>query len=499
MKPTLIAVLCLPLLVIHINPSLAAKRGKFPQIMNVFKKPSKTKPNLDTKSKTQQPTQFNQGGYPQQPSRPGGYPNTGGYPQQPGRPGGYPYQGGYPQQPSRPGGYPYQGGYPQQPGRPGGYPYQGGYPQQPGRPGGYPYQGGYPQQPSRPGGYPYQGGYPQQPGRPGGYPYQSGYPNQGFYPGYPGHQAGAYPAPGYPYRGSYGGYPGGYINNNPNNKILSPHYAGSFGYGGYGAGGGSPFSNYAKAQGFVPSDKSKGFGRRAAMAAAGGALTGMALGYGLGRFPRPHFDFHSPREEYYYNYYMYRKYGIRSTDTNDFSRDYEYIRDDVTFDSFMKSCMNRADLLPVKNRKPNLKPAATTSKPPTAATVNSTTASITAALGTASSATSNSTATKNSSTDSPSTPHPLNKSEVNPAPAASQLLQTDDDDTVSIVEIGYPALITQVKLKRCIELYIVNDERNLKKKTKLKSSSGAQRLETDVRELFSIITSIIVILQTQLH
>lgn len=442
MKPTLIAILCLPLLVIHIKPSLASKRGKFPQIMNAFKKPSKTKPNQDTKSKTQQSTQFNQGGYPQQPGRPGGYPNTGGYPQQPSRPGGYPYQGGNPNQ----------------------------------------------------------GGYPQQPGRPGGYPYQSGYPNQGFYPGYPGHQAGAYPGPGYPYwgsYGSYGGYPGGYINHNPNNKILSPHYASSFGYGGYGAGGGSPFSNYAKAQGFVPSDKSKGFGRRAALAAAGGALTGMALGYGLGRFPRPHFHFHSPQEEYYYNYYMYRKYGIRSTDTNDFSRDYEYIQVDVTFDSFIKSCMNRADLVPVKNRKPNLKPAVTTSKPPTAATVNSTIASITAALGTASSATSNSTATKNSSTDSPSTPHPPNKYEDNPAPAASQLLQTDDDDTVSIVEIGYPALITQVKLKRCIELYIVNAERNLKKKTKLESSSGAQRLQTDLRGLFSVITSIIVILQTQ--
>uniref|UniRef100_A0A3Q4HSY6 Prion protein, related sequence 3 n=1 Tax=Neolamprologus brichardi TaxID=32507 RepID=A0A3Q4HSY6_NEOBR len=375
MKPTLIAILCLPLLVIHIKPSLASKSGKFPQIMNAFKKPSKTKPNLDTKSKTQQSTQFNQGGYPQQPS------------------------------------------------------------------------------------------YPQQ-------------------PGYPGHQAGAYPAPVYPYRGSYdsyGGYPGGYINHNPNNKILSPHYASSFGYGGYGAGGGSPFSNYAKTQGFVPSDKSKGFGRRAALAAAGGALTGMALGYGLGRFPRPHFHFHSPQEEYYYNYYMYRKYGIISTDTNDFSRDYEYIQVDVTFDSFIKSCMNRADLLPVKNQKPNLKPAVTTSKPPTAATVNSTIASITAALGTA------------------STPHPPNKYVDNPAPAASQLLQTDDDDTVSIVEIGYPALITQVKLKRCIELYIVNAERNLKKKTKLESSSGAQRLQTDLRGLFSVITSIIVILQTQLH
>ena len=61
--------------------------------------------------------------------------------------------------------------------------------------------------------------------------------------------------------------------------------------------------------GYNPSVRSQGFGRQAMMAAGAGAVAGMALGYGLGSFPRPHFNFHSPQEEYYYNNYMYRRYG----------------------------------------------------------------------------------------------------------------------------------------------------------------------------------------------
>ncbi|CAB1446296.1 unnamed protein product [Pleuronectes platessa] len=210
-------------------------------------------------------------------------------------------------------------------------------------------QGSYPQQPDRPGGNPYQGGYPHQPGNPAG-----SYPAAG------------YPAQGYPYGGGYGGYaghggyPGGHMNYNPNNKIPSPHYGGSFGYGAHGFGGGSPFSHSVQGMGVYPQDRSRGFGRSAAMAAAGGAMAGMALGYGLGRFPRPHFPFHNPQEEYYYNHYMYRRYGVRSTDTNDYGRDYRYSQPPQTYNSFMDSCMKRRDLLPVENRKPKLNPAAVT-------------------------------------------------------------------------------------------------------------------------------------------
>ncbi|XP_069563877.1 uncharacterized protein [Brachyistius frenatus] len=520
MKLTVVAVLCVTFLLAHINLSLAGRKGKLGGITNLFKKPSKTKTNLDSKTKdsilkkSKQPTQHNPGGYPQQPGNPAGYPNPGGYPQQPGNPAGYPNPGGYPQQPGRPGGYPNPGGYPQQPGYPAGYPNPGGYPQQPGRPGGYPNPGGYPQQPGYPaGGYP-AGGYPAQ-----GYPYGGGY-------------------------GSYGGYPGGYINYNPNNRILSPHYGGSFGYGGHGGQGGSPFSHSVQAMGIAPSDKSRGFGRSAVMAAAGGAMAGMALGYGLGRFPRPQFNFHSPEEEYYYNNYMYRKYGAQSTDTNDYSTDSRQSPPPESFDGYMDSCMKRKDLLPAETRKP--KPASTKTKTTTAASVNSTTTAA-PVTGMGTNGTSNSTAAKNSSTTSPSAaenssttlpsaeeksltssasaaensstaspstpPHPLKKLEVKPASPASQVLSNaatddddddEDDDTVSIVEIGYPALIRQMKVKRCLELYMAYAEKHLKKETKTTVHSGVQVLEMGLRGLLTVVTSLVVMLlisnmQTLLH
>ncbi|XP_041854676.1 prion protein b [Melanotaenia boesemani] len=319
-------------------------------------------------------------------------------------------------------------------------------------------QGGYPRQPA--------GGYPQNPGRPGGYLNQGGY-------------GGSY--------GSYGNYPGSYINYNPNNRILSPHYGGSFGYGGHGGGGGSPFSHSVQAMGYVPSDKSRGFGRTAVMAAAGGAMAGMALGYGLGRFPHPNFHFHSPQEEYFYNYYMYRKYGVKSTDSKDYSRDYKYSQSPETFDSYMASCMKRADLLPDSNRKSENRPAVTTSKTSTTTTVKAMTTS--AQVTGSGSNTNNNTVAVNLSSTTPSTSHPMNKSEVNPAPpTASPILQKDDDDdTVSIVEIGYPELIRQIKVKRCTELYIVYSEKYLKKKTS--TSSGVHGLEMSMRGLLTVLIS----------
>ncbi|XP_040899218.1 prion protein b isoform X2 [Toxotes jaculatrix] len=462
MKPTVIAVLCLSLL-LNINFSLAKKR------IGLFKKTPKIKTNLDTKSKSTQ--QFNQGGYPQQPGSAGGYSNPGGYPQQPGSAGGYSNQGGYPQQPGRAGGYFNQGGYPQQPGSAGGYFNQGGYPQHPGRAGGYSNQGGYPQQPSYPaGGYP-AGGYPAQ-----GYQYGGGY--------------GSY--------GGYGGYPGGYVNYNPNNKILSPHYGGSFGYGGYGARGGSPFSQSVQEMGVYPQDKSRGFGRSAVMAAAGGAVAGMALGYGLGRFPRPHFHFHSPQEEYYYNHYMYRKYGVKSSDENDYGRDYVYSQPLKNYDNYMDECMKRTDLLPAENRNPQNKPAATTTATTTTTTSTATTSTPAPEMGIGTNTTkTNSTSPENSSTSAPSTPHSVNESKANPEPPASQAVRTDatdDDDTVSIVEIGYPALIRQLKVKRCMELYMVYSERYLKKKTEPRTSNGVERLDMGLQGLLAAVISTILML-----
>lgn len=355
----------------------------------------------------------NAGGYPRQ--NPPSYPGAGSNPNQyPGRvnPGGYPNQnpgGGHPPA----GGYPAAGGYPNQHPPAGGYPAAGGYPNQyPGRggtnQGGYnqnPAAGGYPNQsPGRnypnqypAGGYPAAGNYPNQsPGR-GGYPYQ--YPGAGGYPvrggntgqgwGVPGANPGSYP----------GGAMGGYPNWNPNNQILSPRYGGGgYGYGGYGMGG-SPFSRSVQSMGYQP--KSSGFAKKAMMAAGVGALAGMAVGYGLGRFPRPHFGFRNPEEEHYYNDYMYKRYGSRSTDEKDYGRDYVYKPPPraESYKDFMERCKNTTDL----------KGKDSSSKTPTSGGGE------------------------------------------------------EDNDTVSIEEIGYPALIEQMKTRHCVEQYMVYSEPFLQK------------------------------------
>ncbi|XP_008279775.1 pH-response regulator protein palI/RIM9-like [Stegastes partitus] len=339
-----------------------------------------------------------------------------------------------------------QGNYPRQPGA-------GGHPNQnPGSPygGGYGGQGGY-------GGYGGQGGY----GRQGGYGGYGGYGGQGGY-------------------GGYGSYGGGYINKNPNNKILSPQYGGSYGYWGYGTGYGSPFSHSVKAMGYGPSDKSRGFGRTAVVAAAGGAAAGMAVGYGIGKFPRPHFPLRNPQEEHYYNHYMYRRYGTKSTDTNDYSRDYRYDQPPETYDTYMDKCMKRNDLLPA-NRKPAVTPAAK----------STTTTVIVSASDVGSNSTeTNSSAAGNTSTPAPSTPRTLNQPEVRPVATASVAVGSNEvDDTVSIVEIGYPALIEQLKARRCLELYMIYSEKYLKRQT-----GGVQGLEMGLRGLLAVVTSTILML-----
>uniref|UniRef100_A0A3Q3SCU5 Uncharacterized protein n=1 Tax=Mastacembelus armatus TaxID=205130 RepID=A0A3Q3SCU5_9TELE len=324
-------------------------------------------------------------------------------------------------------------------------------------------------------------------GSQGTYPKQSeqnnqrGHPSKAGRPRYPGsYPQQQYPVRGSPYGGgyggygSYGGYPGGYVNHNPNNKILSPHYGGSFGYGGYGVYGGSPFSHSVSAMGTGPTDVSRGFGHSAVLAAAGGAMAGMALGYGLGRFPRPHFHFHNPQEEYYYNHYMYRRYGMKSSDTNDYSRDYRYTQPPETYDRYMDSCMKRTDLLPAETRKSNNKETASTIV--TSAPITGTET--------------NNTVTENSLASAPSHPDPLNQPGANALPPASQALNSaEDDDTVSIVEIGYPALIEQLKVRKCLEYYIVYSEKYLKKQT-----GGADGLEMGLRGLLAVITSTILML-----
>ncbi|XP_029940040.1 calcium-binding protein P-like isoform X2 [Salarias fasciatus] len=386
------------------KPSISTNKG------TSHSKPSHSQPGRQSPGRDPYPAggsypypgNTNQGGHTRQ-NQPS-YPGAGNYPQQnPGRvnPGGYPNQ--------NPGGYPNQNpaGYPNQ--NPGGYPNRNpGYPNQ--NPGSYPNQnpafppgagqpaGGYPNQYPGRAGYPnqYPGGYPNQ--YPGGFPAAGGFPGAGGYPirtgtgqgwGAPAANPGGY------------GYPGGYPNWNPNNKILSPRFGGGgYGYGGYGMGG-SPFSQSVQRMGYQP--KSTGFAKKAMMAAGVGAVAGMAVGYGLGRFPRPHFTFRNPEEEYYYNNYMYRRYGTQSTDQKDYGRDYVYRPPPraETYEKFMDRCMNRTDLL--KDQR-----------------------------------------------SGSTTP----KSEGD----------KEDDDVVSIEEIGYPALIEQMKARRCVEEYMVESEKYLQER-----------------------------------
>lgn len=154
------------------------------------------------------------------------------------------------------------------------------------------------------------------------------------------------------------------------------------------------------------------------MVAAGvGAVAGMAIGYGLGRFPRPHFGFHSPSEEYYYNNYMYRRYGSQSTDAKDYGRDYVYNPPPraETYENFMGRCMNRTDL--VKDQ---------------------------------------------------------GGAKADP-----------DNDTVSIVEIGYPALIDQMKSRRCVEEYMAYSERFLQKQRQKQLQNRCGPLSFGTIQLFS--------------
>ncbi|XP_015198627.1 calcium-binding protein P [Lepisosteus oculatus] len=450
-----------------------------------------------------------------------GKPNPGSYPKQQYPAGGYPQQ--YPNQNpggagANPGGYPNQypaGGYPNQnPGRaganPGGYPNQypaGGYPNQypnqnPGRaganPGGYPNQypaGGYPNQ--YPGGYPNQ--YPARGGvNPGGYPNQ--YPAAGGYPhAYPG-------GAGYPGGGQGWGQPAGYPNWNPNNKFPSPRFGGyGHGAGGYGAGG-SPFSRTAQDMGYGPSHKSKGFGKKAAMAAGVGAVAGMAVGYGLGRFPRPNFNFHSPEEAHYYNHYMWRRYGSRSTDENDYGRDYQYNPPPQGYDSFMDNCIKRPDLLPQPEATP---PPASDGPAPGHTPGNAPGNPGAEPNGTLPSQVNNSTANGTQAVSdaglampSPQGTGPDGEGPGIPSPSLGEQEQ-DDNDTVSIMEIGYPELIEQLKVRRCVEMYITYSDSYLQKQTDTRGApnpkgAGTQQLPLCQGLVLLVTTSLTLLTSTLL-
>ncbi|KAK2834794.1 hypothetical protein Q7C36_015495 [Tachysurus vachellii] len=415
------------------------------------------------------------------------------------KPANYPRQPQVPNQnpppyPGHAGSYPGRGGA-------GGNPNQGGYPGQ----GRYPGQGGYPGQGSNPGAGSYPNNYP---GRSGGYPYPQG----GSYPGYPVRGA-QYPGGSPNQYGAAGGYPGAaqYPYWNPNNKIISPRYGGNYGHGGYGGhgGGGSPFAQSVQNMGMRPSMQSKGFGKQAVMAAGVGAMAGMAVGYGLGSFPRPHFMFHSPQEEYYYNHYMYRRYGTQPSDTNknpsaegtgpaDSGTSSTNVHDvfqnlpPQSYDKYMDNCMQRTDLLRDEQGR-NMRAAeeAWSEKAEDSEKVltedDPNKRAVEQPVGEAESqgsdlrTRSENTGEGMNSTSGTDNPLPfaakLTGATEQPTGPREKTTDEEDDDTVSIMEIGYPALINQLKARRCVELYMVYAEQHAEKMVQLGSNeNGGENL-----------------------
>ncbi|KAL6472581.1 hypothetical protein MHYP_G00187690 [Metynnis hypsauchen] len=291
--------------------------------------------------------------------------------------------------------------------------------------------------------------------------------------------AGGYPAGGYPVRtgGQPGGYPGGYPsiggaypNWNPNNKILSPRYGGGFGGGFGGKEHGSPFSHTVQSMGYAPSLKSKGFGKKAALAAGAGAMAGMAVGYGLGHVPRPHFSFSSPKEERYYNHYMYQRYGTksttRSTNKNDYGQDnvFKPPHEAQSYEKYMDTCMNRTDLLRDQDTKVShvQRDDLTLERSgPAERSINNIQRN---------ESTPQSPAHANATLETTGPEENGTKSDI-PVPAE---LQESDDNTVSIMEIGYPSLIQQMKAQKCVEMYIAYSESILQKHTGEKPKSDSR-------------------------
>lgn len=269
-----------------------------------------------------------------------------------------------------------------------------------------------------------------------------------------------------------------------------------------------------QSNGFKPSTSSKGFAKKAMLAAGVGAVAGMAVGYGLGRFPRPHFSFRSPSEEMYYNRYMYERYGQRSTDDNDY-REYAYKpppkadKTYKTYEQFMESCMKRTDLLRRENSPQSDQPPSHTEgrvedldrsslQPDQPPGINDTRKDLN---------TSSSLGDANASSTVGNTDPEKSAVMATEAPEADSAIRRDkrsvadgNDDTVSIAEIGYPALIDQLKSRRCVELYMAESERFLQKQSQVQDQNQDQRQnphsrgDTSGRPLALILTTSVMLL-----
>lgn len=327
----------------------------------------------------------------------------------------------------------------------------------------------------------------------GGHAYGRGYGSYGhggYEGGYGGHRGygshGGYGHGVYKQRGAYrhrdggddGSYRGGYINRNPSNAVLSPYYGNYLGYGGRGDRGGSPFYHRVKAMGKSPSAKSKGFGHTAAKAASGVVVAKMAVDHGLGRFPSPHFQFQSPEEEYYYNHYMYRTYGVKSTDAKDYGRDYSYSEPLESYERHMNTCMNAMEHEPEENQQIINDSSLQTMPTGSSLAPNNNTDNNTAADSSSNSTTPN----------HPSQPEAKDLAPTSQIPSEATPTPDNDSDTVSIMEIGYPALIKLMRVRKCLEKYMVYSEKYLK------LTGAAPSLETGCEMVLAAVASTLLML-----
>ncbi|KAK1154412.1 hypothetical protein AOXY_G28758 [Acipenser oxyrinchus oxyrinchus] len=309
-------------------------------------------------------------------------------------------------------------------------------------------------------------------------------------PGNTGQGAGSnYPNTGGGYPNTGGGTP----------KIYGPGYnSHNQGRAPWNSGGGSYFSQSVAGQGFKPSHKSKGFGKKAALAAGVGVATGMGSFPGVYRGPRLEIDFNSEEEERYYNYYMWKRYVATPFGGDSGTLMHYYFRQPAqTYEMFRDRCLKRNDLLPGKETKRAVQSPAGTDEDGPSSNINTTAADnskntmdiLPGRNNSAVNATSNPPVSVSpgninvTETDAKnSTGNATVNNTASEAASATRPAQEDkdDDDVVGVMDVGNPEMIEQMKLYRCIELYVDYTHQYLTKRTetdtRMPKSKGAARL-----------------------
>ncbi|MGH0191827.1 UNVERIFIED_CONTAM: hypothetical protein FKN15_077115 [Acipenser sinensis] len=203
----------------------------------------------------------------------------------------------------------------------------------------------------------------------------------------------------------------------------------------------------------------------------------MAMGYGLSRTrfpgsfpgvyrgPRLEIDFNSEEEERYYNYYMWKRYVATPFGGDSGTLMHYYFRQPAqTYEMFRDRCLKRNDLLPGKETDRAVQSPAGTDEDGPRSNINTTAADN----------------SKNTMDILPSRTTVSNT--MSEAASATRPAQEDkdDDDVVGVMDVGNPEMIEQMKLYRCIELYVDYTHQYLTKRTKthtrIPQSKGAARL-----------------------